>query len=136
MLPFAIEFAKYVKDLISLTEYKQHTTEKKYTVLLPLLKYVPPTVKALVPHSLESMLWVLLFCICSLVAIIAFHLLHGKGCVAQGAGILVGKMYNLENQTSLFTSFVMLAKLLSLYKPKLAFLPVNKLLLTFLTWLF
>lgn len=38
----------------------------------------------------------------------------GKTVFTQGAGISVGKMQNLENQTPFFTSLVTIAKLVSL----------------------
>lgn len=37
-----------------------------------------------------------------------------KAVFTQGAGISVGKMQNLENQTSFFTSLVTIAKLVGL----------------------
>lgn len=125
MLSSAIEFARCVEGIISETEYEQQAGRKKCVVLLPLCRS-PPLICFLTTVSTGAILpgfhggGFAVFC-----SRVAYNhsplVICEKTVFTQGAGISVGKRDNLENQTSLFTSLVTIAKLVSL--SELSFLP-------------
>lgn len=101
-LPFATELARCVKGLSSLTEHKQHTNKKKHSPC--------PSAEAFLDSGSTPWMPGVGFTVVFVPMLLSLFstCYTDKVVLAQGAGISMGRMCNLENQTLLCTSLVTL----------------------------